>query len=70
VPVTLDGTCLTVEDVVQVARRNQPVKISNRAWKGVNASRKVVDKLVSDGTVAYGITTGFGEFAHVTIQRA
>ncbi|MEA3144404.1 MAG: histidine ammonia-lyase [Thermoplasmata archaeon] len=66
-PVTLDGNSLRLEDVAAVAR-GAPVRIDPRAWPAVEASRRVVDDLVKAGTVAYGITTGFGEFAHVTIQ--
>lgn len=67
-PVVVDGSSLTIADVVTVARGNVKVKVNPKAWKAVAASRKVVDKLVADGTVAYGITTGFGEFAHVSIE--
>jgi histidine ammonia-lyase len=65
--VTLDGSSLRLEDVAAAAR-GAPVRIDPKAWPAVEASRKVVEDLVRAGTVAYGITTGFGEFAHVTIQ--
>jgi histidine ammonia-lyase len=45
------------------------VAVAERAWEAVERSRQVVDTLVERGEVAYGITTGFGEFAHVTIAR-
>lgn len=64
----LDGSSLTIEDVAAVARAGRPVAVAPKAWKAVEASRKVVDGLVARGEVAYGITTGFGEFAHVTIE--
>jgi histidine ammonia-lyase len=64
----LDGSNLSISDVIAVARDGAQVSIDPKAWKAVDASRKVVDRLVKDGTVAYGITTGFGEFAHVTIE--
>lgn len=68
-PVVLDGASLSLGDVVAVARRNAPVRVADEAWSAVDRSRRVVDGLVSRGEVAYGITTGFGEFAHVTIDR-
>lgn len=67
-PVVLDGQSLSIADVVAVARTGASVKVGAKAWKAVDASRKVVDDLVARGEVAYGITTGFGEFAHVTIE--
>ncbi len=66
--IRLDGQSLTVSDVVAVARGRAPVRVDPKAWKAVAASRAVVDRLVARGEVAYGITTGFGEFAHVTIE--
>lgn len=68
--IVLDGQSLTIPDLVAVARQRTQVKVDPRAWKAVDASRKVVDRLVAKGEVAYGITTGFGEFAHVTIEPA
>lgn len=68
VPITLDGSSLTIGDLVAVARQGAAAKVDPKAWKAVAASRKVVDDLVAKGEVAYGITTGFGEFAHVTID--
>jgi histidine ammonia-lyase len=66
--VTLDGASLTIEDVVAVARHGARVRVAAKAWAAVGRSRKVVDGLVARGEVAYGITTGFGEFAHVSIE--
>jgi histidine ammonia-lyase len=68
--VKLDGNTLRLEDVAAVARAGASVHVAPEAWHGVEASRAVVDRLVAEGRVAYGITTGFGEFAHVTIERS
>ncbi len=67
--VPLDGNSLSLAQVVAVARGGAKVTVDAAAWPGVERSRKVVDRLVEKGEVAYGITTGFGEFAHVRISR-
>ncbi len=67
-PLLIDGTALTIEDVVDVARHGRRVQVTEGAWDAVAASRAIVDDLVARGEVAYGITTGFGEFAHVNID--
>lgn len=67
-PVVLHGGHLTIEELVQVARHNTPVRLSDDAIDRIHRSRKIVDDLVNEREVAYGITTGFGEFAHVTIE--
>ncbi len=69
-PLVIDGTGLTIEDIVDVARNGRKVEVTDGAWAAVAASRAVVDELVARGEVAYGITTGFGEFAQVTIEPA
>jgi histidine ammonia-lyase len=66
--VVLSGGHLTIDEVVRVARHHAKVELSQDAQKRVEASREVVDDMVRRREVAYGITTGFGEFAHVTIE--
>ncbi|MEK6984932.1 MAG: histidine ammonia-lyase [Candidatus Thermoplasmatota archaeon] len=66
--IKLDGSSLTLAQVEAVARRGALVAVDAPAWPAVEASRRVVEKLVEKGEVAYGITTGFGEFAHVRIS--
>lgn len=57
----LTGHDLTIGDVVAVSR-GRPVAIHPDALPGMMRSRAVVDRLVSEGRIAYGITTGFGRF--------
>jgi histidine ammonia-lyase len=65
---TIDGYSLTITDVARAARGEERLfAISAESLKRVQASRKLVDDWVASGEVIYGITTGFGEFANVTI---
>ncbi|HUR26188.1 MAG TPA: histidine ammonia-lyase [Candidatus Thermoplasmatota archaeon] len=68
--VVLDGSRLTLDAIVAVAREGAKATVAAKAWKAVARSRAIVDALVARGEVAYGITTGFGEFAQVTIEPA
>ncbi|HEX9815636.1 MAG TPA: histidine ammonia-lyase [Candidatus Thermoplasmatota archaeon] len=68
-PVILDGRSLTVDAVVAVAREGARVRLSSPALKRMRTSRRVVEDLVRRNETAYGITTGFGEFAHIKISR-
>lgn len=61
----LDGLSLTFEQVQAVAYggANAPrVEISDAAKKLVTRAADAVQTLLSRGTIAYGITTGFGAF--------
>ena len=57
----ITGKTLQIDDVVAVAD-GKPVMLDPAALPVIERSRAAVDKLVADGTVAYGITTGFGRF--------
>ena len=62
------GEHLTVADVIAVARERAPVAISPHARARVRASRALVDRLVREGRTVYGITTGVGDLAGVSIS--
>jgi histidine ammonia-lyase len=63
--VTLDGEHLTSEQVLAVAggAPGRPrVALSAAAEAAVDRAADAVRRLLADGTIAYGITTGFGAF--------
>ncbi|MTI48587.1 MAG: histidine ammonia-lyase [Firmicutes bacterium] len=67
--VILDGNSLTIQDVINVARNNYTVELTDAAVEKVNKSRKLVDRFVDSEKVVYGITTGFGKFSDVVISK-
>ncbi len=66
--VIINGNDLRLEDIVNVARNNYQVELSEEAIKRVEKSRAIVDKIVEEDRVVYGITTGFGKFSDVSIS--
>jgi histidine ammonia-lyase len=69
-PLPLTGRDLTIDNVVEVARGRRSVALDPAAADRMRASRAVVERIVADGTTAYGITTGFGDLADVRIEPA
>ncbi|TCO76404.1 histidine ammonia-lyase [Marinisporobacter balticus] len=67
--VYIDGNSLTLQDIVDVARKNYTVGLTDEAVEKVKKARAFVDKLVDEGKVVYGITTGFGKFSDVMISK-
>lgn len=67
--VCIDGETLTIEDVVRVARENAKVGIPEEVKKRVRRSRQVLEKLVRENRVIYGVNTGFGVLSSVRISR-
>ena len=57
----ISGRDLQIDDVVAVAD-GMSVRLDPAALPAIKRSRAAVDQLVADGTMAYGITTGFGRF--------
>jgi histidine ammonia-lyase len=60
---------LTTEEVYRVATGLVPqVSLSGDALDAIDRSRKVVENLIENGEVVYGITTGFGMFKDVYVE--
>jgi histidine ammonia-lyase len=53
----------SMDEVIAVARGNAQVQISPQALEAMAVSRAYVDKLASQETPVYGISTGFGALA-------
>lgn len=60
---------ITLEDLINVTRNGYKVRISEEAYEKIDKARALVDKYVEEGRVSYGITTGFGKFAEVSISK-
>ena len=67
VTIVIDGENLTVSDVVEVARYNKKVELTDTTIKKIVKSRAVVEHAIKDGRTVYGVNTGFGELASVSI---
>src|SRR5258705_6936878 len=67
VMIILDGSSLTIEQLLAIADRGEPVALSDAARDRVRASRAVVERRAQGDEPAYGINTGFGSFADVKI---
>ena len=65
----LSSKKITLEDLINVTRKGYKVSISDEAYEKIDKARALVDKYVEEGKVSYGITTGFGKFAEVSISK-
>ncbi|MBW9157836.1 histidine ammonia-lyase [Clostridium tagluense] len=66
--IQINGNDLTLEQIVKVARKGYRVELTKEAEERVIKSRNIVDEIVDNNKVIYGITTGFGKFSDVTIS--
>ncbi len=67
--IELDGSSLTIDDLVRIADRLEPVALSSDAAQRVSAARRVVEERAEGTEAVYGVNTGFGLFADVKIPR-
>ena len=65
--IELDGTSLTLDQLVAIAYDNETVGLADAARQRVRAARAVVDRFAQRDEPTYGINTGFGNFAEVRI---
>lgn len=67
--VVLNGHSLTLEEFIAVARYGAVVELAAEAREAMVRSRALADKIAHEKRVAYGITTGFGDFATVAVSE-
>ncbi len=67
--IEIDGENLKIEDVVKVARFGERVKIAESSISKVLKSREVIDRILKEDKVVYGINTGLGELVKVKIPK-
>jgi len=65
--VSVDGESLTIENIVAVARDGAEVEIPRNAVEKVRKCRQFLEEVVREKRVVYGVTTGFGALATVSI---
>jgi histidine ammonia-lyase len=66
----LDGQSLRHADVVAVARRGERVSLGEEALTRLRAARDLVNRLVLEDRVVYGLTTGVGALKNIRIPPA
>jgi len=69
-PLLIDGDHLTIENVHEVAFERRRVEVHPDAIAKIRRSRAVVDAIVNEERIVYGISTGFGKLADVRIGAA
>ncbi|MFA5358415.1 MAG: histidine ammonia-lyase [Patescibacteria group bacterium] len=66
----IDGHSLTIKDVYEVAVNNNfKVRVADSAREKIFKARQLVEKAVDEKRLIYGLTTGFGEFKKVAIDK-
>ena len=67
--ISIDGRTLTLAQIEAVAHRRVAVRLDEGAAAAVRASRAGLESLIETGAKVYGVNTGFGRLADVSIPR-
>ncbi|NP_001086064.1 histidine ammonia-lyase, gene 2 S homeolog [Xenopus laevis] len=63
----MDGGSLSTQDLLNLGKGLFKIKLTPQAENKVQQSRLLIDSIVQENKVVYGITTGFGRFARTVI---
>ena len=66
--ILLRGDALTRREVVEAASRRATVRLDPAAARRMEEARRLVDEVIAEGRVVYGITTGFGALSTTRIE--
>ncbi len=61
--ITIDGTGITTEKLMQIARYGEKVELQAEALERIKACRVMVEEKLKAHEIMYGVNTGIGEFS-------
>ncbi|KAM4615602.1 histidine ammonia-lyase-like [Polymixia lowei] len=67
--ISLDGNSLTTADLLSLGKGIFKIKLTLEAEKRVIKARDVIDTIIKENRVVYGINTGLGKFAQTRIPK-
>jgi histidine ammonia-lyase len=65
--IVLDGSGLTVDKLVRIARHGEKVELAPAAKERINACRAMLEEKIKAHEIMYGVNTGIGEFSEVVL---
>ena len=66
--IVLDGSGLTVEKLVRIARNNEKVELHPDAVERIKVCRAMLEEKIVAKEIMYGVNTGIGEFSEVVLD--
>ena len=65
--IVLDGTNLTIENLVLIARGGEEVSLAPQSLERINICRTMLEEKIQAKDIMYGVNTGIGEFSEVVL---
>ena len=67
--IVLDGSDLTIEKLVAIARHGEKVGLAPEAVERINICRDLLEEKIQAKEIMYGVNTGIGEFSEVVLDE-
>ena len=67
-PIVLDGSGLTIEKLVRIARHGEKIELSPQAVERIKICRTMLEEKIQAHETMYGVNTGIGEFSEVVLN--
>jgi histidine ammonia-lyase len=67
-PITLNGSSLSIEKLVAIARDNEKVELAPEALERIKVCRAMLEDKLARKEVMYGTNTGIGEFSETMLS--
>ena len=68
--IVLDGSSLTIEKLVQIARHGEKVELHPGALERIKTCRAMLEEKIQAREIMYGVNTGIGEFSEIVLNDA
>jgi histidine ammonia-lyase len=69
-PIVIDGSSLTIERIVAIARGGEQIELAPQALERIKACRRMLEEKLAAGEIMYGTNTGIGEFSEKVLSDA
>jgi len=66
--IVLDGSSLTIEKLVQIARHGEKVELHPGALERIKTCRAMLEEKIQAREIMYGVNTGIGEFSEIVLN--
>ncbi|MGA7192489.1 MAG: aromatic amino acid ammonia-lyase [Anaerolineales bacterium] len=66
--IVLDGSALTIEKLVAIARDNEKVELASQALERIKVCRAMLEQKLANKEIMYGTNTGIGEFSEKVLN--
>jgi histidine ammonia-lyase len=66
--ITLNGSGLTVEKLIRIARNKEQVEMSKDSLERIKTCRTMLEEKIKAHEIMYGVNTGIGEFSEVVLN--